>query len=306
MIHDVNSIEEKSIPMSITQAALAIARQFADEHLTPEKRKQVYLNTLAVCVVNDYMQMMNIPTDLEGSDSWNSAMRFYADVADLKLIYLGRLECRPLKPGNLCYIPPEVPDDRIGVVVVELDTEHQQASLLGFAKTVTSGQLPINELQTFDELLAHLDFIEHNQNEINLSQWLQSIFAATWQPIEEILAPKAPQLSFRNGSTVTRSKLIDLGLQLPGQSIALVVTVTPKSSVEIHLKLQVHPTQEQVYLPNNLIVKVLDEKRATVMEAHAKSGSTHITLEFHVQMGEHFSVSLELGDDSIITEKFVA
>ena len=40
------------------------------------------------------------------------------------------------------------------------------------------------------------------------------------------------------------------------------------------------------------------------MEAHAKTANTHMTLEFNAQMGERFSVRLELGNMSV-TENFV-
>ncbi|MEH2248117.1 DUF1822 family protein [Nostoc sp.] len=304
MIHSTKNLEEKSIPVAITQAALKIAYKFADEQLTLEKKKQVYLNTLAVCAVNDYMEMMNIPTELKASNSWNKAMRYYADVADLKLSGLGHLECRPVRSDSICYIPPEVLDDRIGVVVVELDTEHQQATLVGFTKTIKAGELFFNELQTIENLLIYLDSLESNPKEVKLSYWLENIIDASWQLIEEILAPKTPQFAFRYKNGVTRGKLIDLGIHLSGQSLALVVTLTPKNPVEIQLKLQVYPSGEQAYLPNNLIVKVLDEKGVTVMEAGVISGSTHVTLEFDVQKGERFSVNLEL-EDTNITEKFV-
>ena len=304
MLPSTKNIEEKSIPLPITQAALRMAQQFASQQPTQEKKEQVYLNTLAVCVVNDYMEIMDIPTDLRASDSWNPAMRLYANVADLKLTQLGHLECRPIRSGTMSYIPPEVPDDRIGVVVVEIDTELQEATLLGFTKTVKTGSLSINQLQSVDDLLEHLDHLERNVGEVNLNQWLQNIFEAGWQSVEEILAPKAPVLAFRYRSGVTRAKLVDLGIQLPGQSVALVVTLTPRSSVEIQIKLQVHPTGEQAYLPDNLTVKVLDEEGAAVMEAHAKTANTHITLEFSAKLGERFSVRLELGDTNI-TENFV-
>ena len=304
MVQCTKLLEEKSIPLPITSRTLRMAQQFADTQPTQEKKEQVYLNTLAVCVVNDYMEIMDIPTDLLGADSWNPAMRLYADVADLKLPELGTLECRPLRSGNLCYIPPEVPDDRIGVVVVEINSELQQATLLGFAKTVRAGSLSINQLQPVDDLLYHLDRLERKHGEVTLHQWLQNIFEAGWQSVEEILAPQAPVLAFRYRSRVTRAKLVDLGIQLPGQSLALVVTLTPKTSVEIQILLQVHPTGKQAYLPDNLTVKVLDELGAAVMEAHARTANTHITLEFSAQLGEHFSVKLELGDISL-TENFV-
>lgn len=303
MIHDTKNIE-KSIPLPITQAALRMAQQFASQQPTQEKKEQVYLNTLAVCVVNDYMEIMDIPTDLRASDSWNPAMRLYANVADLKLTQLGHLECRPIRSGSMSYIPPEVPSDRIGVVVIEIDTELQEATLLGFTKTVKTGSLSINQLQSVDDLLEHIDHLERNVGEVNLNQWLQNIFEAGWQSVEEILAPKAPVIAFRYRNGVTRAKLVDLGIHLPGQSVALVVTLTPSSSVEIQIRLQVHPTGEQAYLPDNLTVKVLDEEGAAVMEAHAKTANTHITLEFSAKLKERFSVRLELGDTNI-TENFV-
>lgn len=305
MIHSTKKIEEKSIPLSITQASLQIAQQFADQQPTLEKKEQVYLNTLAVCVVNDYMEIMDIPTNLRASDSWNPAMRLYADVADLKLTQLGHLECRPLRSSTFCYIPPEVPDDRIGVVIVKLDAELQEATLLGFTKTVTIGELSINHLQSADDLLTHLDLLEHNQSEVNLSQWLQNIFDAGWQSVEEILAPVAPRLAFRHYSSgVTRGKLIDLGIQLPGQSVALVVTLTPKTLTEINIKVQVYSPSEQAYLPDNVVLKALDEEGATVMEARAGTANTYMILDFDGQIGERFRVRLEVGNISV-TENFV-
>jgi len=304
MIRTIKNVEEKSIPLSLTQSALQMARQFANQQPTQEKKEQVYLNTLAVCVVNEYMEMMDIPTELKASDSWNPAMRLYADVADLKLSQLGHLECRPIRSSNLCYIPPEVPDDRIGVVVVKLDLELEEAILLGFTKTARTGELSLSQLQTVDDLLEHLEHLERNQDVANLNQWLQNIFEVGWQSVEEILAPKAPGLAFRYRSGIARGKLVDLELQAQGQLVALVVALAPKNSVEIYIRVQVHPTGDQAYLPPNLNVKVLDEEGAAVMEARTKTANTHITLEFSAQLGERFSISLELGDSSV-TENFV-
>lgn len=296
-------VQEKSIPLPITQAAMQMAQQFACQQLTQEKKEQVYFNTLAVCTVNEYMQIMDIPSDITASDSWSQAMRLYADVADLKLSQLGHLECRPVRSGTLCYIPPDVPDDRIGVVVVEIDSEHQQATLLGFTQTVRAGELSIDQLQPVDSLLEYLDCLERQQVEVNLSQWLLNIFETNWQSLEEILAPKAPLLAFRK-SSITRGKLVDLGLHLPHQLVALVVTLTPKTSVEIQIKMRVYPTNEQVHLPENLTVQVLDGEGTSVMEARAKTANTHITLELSAQLGERFSVLLKLGNTNV-TEHFI-
>lgn len=302
MMSSTKIMPEKIIPLPITQVALQMAQQFASQQPTQERKEQVYLNTLAVCVVNDYLGIMDIPTDLKASDSWNPAMRLYTDVADLKLTQLGHLECRPVRSSTLCYIPPDVPDDRIGVVVVEIDEERQEATLLGFAKTVPTGELSINQLQEIDDLLKHLDCLERQQAEVNLSQWLLNIFETGWQSVEEILAPKVPLLAFRK-SSVTRGKLVDMGIHLPHQLVALVVTLTPKTSVEIQIKMQVYPT-EQAHLPENLAVQVLDGEGVSVMEARAKTANTHIILELSAQVGERFSVLLKLGNTNV-TEHFI-
>jgi hypothetical protein len=207
-----------------------------------------------------------------------------------------------------CYIPPEVPDDRIGVVVVEIDAERQEATLLGFTKTVKTGELSVSHLQTVDDLLEHLEHLEHKLDNIDLRQWLQNIFETGWQSVEEIFAPKEFAFRFRQTpvrqKAVTRSKLIDLGIQLPVQSVALLVTLVPENEPEIYINMQVYPTGEQLYLPPNLALKVFNEEEAVVMEAHAGSANTDMTLEFGVQLGERFSINLELGELSI-TENFV-
>lgn len=304
MLDRTKRVEEQSIPLPITQAALQLAQQFASQQPTQKKKEQVYLNTLAVCVVKDYMEIMDIPTDLTASDSWNPAMRFYADVADLKLTDLGTLECRPLEPGNFCYIPPEVPDDRIGVVVVKIDKKLQEATLLGFTKAVITGELSLDQLQSVDDLLEYLDCLTHHYSEVNLRQWLENIFETDWQPVEEILAPKVNNLVFRYKSRVIRGKLVDLGIHRSGESVVLIVSLTPKTTLEIQVMLQVYATGDRAYLPNDLSVKVLDEQEVTVMEAHARAANSFITLEFSAQLGERFSLKLELGAMSV-SENFV-
>src|ERR687886_2996272 len=96
MIYTNRSPQDLSILMPITQESLQFAQQFANEQPTPEKALQVYLNTLAVCTMNNYLRIMDIPTDLTASDSWNPVVRLAADVADLWVVGMGRLECRPI------------------------------------------------------------------------------------------------------------------------------------------------------------------------------------------------------------------
>lgn len=330
MNNSTENIREKSIPLPITAAALRLAQKFSnlDGVTSPEKKEQVYFNTLAVCAVKDYMEMMDIPTDLNASDSWNAAMRLYTDAADLKLTQLGHLECRPLKSGKFCYIPLEIPDDRIGLVAVEIDIKRQEATLVGFMKTARAGDLAIDKLQSFDKFLQHLDCLEPSSKTVQLRQWLHNIFEAGWQSVEDILVPKEPNLAFRYSSAVVRGKIIHLtadisgkasatidsfqekpnlwrGVIEPARSVALLVAIEPTTDTETNIKVQVHPAGGADSLPLNLTLKVIDGEGSTVMEACAGKGNGCMTLEFAADRGECFSVVVKL-KELCIAENFAA
>ena len=111
---------------------LDIAEGFSAGLPSAEKREQIIDNTLAVSVVNLYLEMMEFETDLQASDCWHPLLRGYSDVADLVLPDIGHLECRWISSESQhTKLPMELPDNRIGLVMVELDKPNHQARLLG-------------------------------------------------------------------------------------------------------------------------------------------------------------------------------
>ena len=180
-------LQQKSLEIPITRKALATAEQFASQQPHPQQHRIVRLNTLAVLAVHDYLELMAIETELQESDSWNPVVRLCEDVADLMVRGLGKLECRPLLPDSgtrsIYHLPPEVWEERIGYVVVEIDTDRNRATLLGFTPVTVNGELLLTELQPLTNLLEHLESL--TQPQVNLSQWLNNnIFATGWQEIE--------------------------------------------------------------------------------------------------------------------------
>lgn len=324
MTYSTENIEDFFLPMPITQAAQTIAQQFANQQPNSQKAEQVKLNTLAICAVNDYLQLVGISTKPTAGDSWNSFVRLYDDVADLEITQLGRLECRPIKPEQqACYVPLEVWSNRIGYVIVQIDESLQEATILGFTKTVSTTQLSINQLQPLEDLLEHLSQLRQL---VRLSEWFQNIFEAGWQAVKELFSTEVgnPAFSVRSPrwlrendaenpaeEGVSGGKLIDLGMQLAGNPVALVVTLTPaeadEEDEEVNIRLRVYPTGKQIYLPPNLQLIVLDESGTTIPEllAQARSVDNWIQLEFGAKPGERFSIRVTLGDVSI-TENFVA
>lgn len=332
MTYQTRVIEEFSLPLPITEAARTIAQKFAAGQPTSKKVEQVRLNTLAVCVVNYYLEMIGISTDITVGDSWNPIVRLAADVADLEVTDKGRLECRPIRADEQnCYIPPEVWEDRIGYVVVEFDELLREAKVLGFIQTAATEYIPISELQPLEDLCDRLSELRQpvevidelplqciTCNTVNLSQWLENVFDTSWQTIEALLGSTQANLAFsfrRNDNSketssqhlegsVRRAKLIDLGLQLAGHSVALIVELRQASPQKTDILIQVHPTGSQTYLPPLLQLIVLDESKEIFLEAQARSADNYIQLQFSGEAEERFSVKVALGDVSI-TENFV-
>jgi len=326
MTYNTYDIQDFALTLPITQEALRTAEQFAAEQLTPDKAEQVRLNTLAVSVVNNYFQMMDVPTNLEVSDSWNPVMRMFANVADLEIMGVGRLECRPLQAyQSSCYIPPEVWEERIGYVVVQIDESSLEATVLGFTQTVATEELAISQLAPIEDVFDYLQPMTMAQattaaiaattaavqrTRVNLSQWLEEVFETGWQTVDALLSPAEPEFAYRFRKrdiaevAVKRAKLIDLGKQLARNRVALIIELTPESEQKRNIFLQVHPLGKESYLPPQLQLTVLDESGLVFLEAQSRSEDNYIQLEFSGLPGELFSVQVAFGGTSII-EDFV-
>jgi Protein of unknown function (DUF1822) len=318
MTYIINEKEDFSITLPIAENGRTIARQFASEQPNPEKAERVLLNTLAVWIANNYLQMLGITTNISNSDSWNPVARLCADVADLEVTGIGKLECRPLKASQtLCSIPAETWGDRIGYIVVEIDDSLRQARLLGFTPTVATEELPVTQLQPLENLIDRLHELRQPATaRVNLSQWFDRVFETGWEVVETLFATDRlnPGFSFRGGdisdtdepksTVIQRGKALDLGMQLGGENIVLIVELEAETAEKTNICLQVHCGDRSNYLPPGLKLSILDDSGATFMEAQARSADNYVQLQFSGKPGEHFSVSIAL-DDASVVEDFV-
>lgn len=137
---------------------------------------------------------------------------------------------------------------------------------------------------------------------VNLSQWVQGIFAAGWQVVEELVAPTALLAPVaKSADVIQKAKRINLG----DRAVALVITREPEADQEIGITVQVRPTSGQTTLPTDLQLSAFDESETIYREVQAKNADPAIELPRLIgSPGEQFSVKVSLGDFSV-TEDFI-
>ena len=161
----MDTIQTNSLTMALSRENHETARKFSVQQDTVEKGEQVYLNTLAILGVRSFLDWLGIETDLNAGDSWHSVVRCFQDVADLVIPNLGKLECRPVLPGQtVISLPPEVTEDRIAYIGVQFQEQLNEVQLLGFYPTIDP-QAPLEEieianLQPIETLIDYIDRLE--------------------------------------------------------------------------------------------------------------------------------------------------
>jgi Protein of unknown function (DUF1822) len=288
-----------TVPLSFE--AHKIAQNCTRGVANSQKKKQVYLNTLAVYAVDHYLRCLGIETNWQASDSRNPLMAKFMDVADLDVKRVGKLECRPVLPeAEVCEIPPEVREGRVGYVAVQFNKALKQATILGFTRTA-SATIPLDRFQSLEEFLGYLQQIRQPEP-INLRQWMEEAVASGWLALNELLSPQQQELAFqfRNQIVLSRGQRLDLGLELGGQAVALVVTLPLKAESEVDILVQVYPVDEAKMPPGlKLIVQAQSGESEEVI---SRATDNFIQKEFSAESGEQFSVTVAAGEAQLTYE----
>jgi hypothetical protein len=221
--------------------------------------------------------------------------------------------------GNLAELTPEY-IKKLQTVVREIAGEDRQnimnitagSIIIEFAGS-EAGFKRIQSLFNRGELTEIAGFpvasVEQVIEPVNLSQWRQDIFPAAWQAIASLLTPQQMQLAFGWRSAwepeIIRGHEINLGANLAATSLVLVVGLATENEAKTRICLQLHPTPQQNYLPPNLQLILLDERKNPVLAtATENSTSRFLQLDFRGDLTEPFSVKISLGSDTI-TKNFV-
>ncbi|PAX53428.1 hypothetical protein CK510_14030 [Brunnivagina elsteri CCALA 953] len=298
-----------TVPLSFE--AHSLAQKCRQGISNQAKAEQVYLNTLALYAVDNYLRCMGFKTDWEESDSRDNVAMIIMDVADLTVKNIGKLECRPVfADADILQIPPEVWEDRVGYVAVQLDSTLKSANILGFTRDAVA-EFPLNKLQSLSDFLLYLselEVVESRQEEklssiVKIGQWLEGLVDSGWENIDKLLQPQQLGLAFKQEMSVTRGQAIDLGMQLDKLSLALVVKITSEPhSEEVDILIQVHPMGE-ITLPEGVKLIISDESGETILEATSRDEDNWIQKEFSAELREKFKITITFGD-SILTKDF--
>ena len=296
-----------TVPLSFESHA--IAQELVSEIHNQEKRQQVYLNSLSVYTVNNYLCCMGFETDYSESDSRNPVAVQLMNVADLIVKDVGKLECIPiLAETEVVEIPPEVWEDRVGYVFVELNDSLKEAKILGFIPKARD-KVVLSQLDSLEDVLVYLtelEVVESKQDEItshiiSFRQWLDGIIDSSWQKLDELLKPQQLGLAFKNELSITRGQKIDLGMHLDKISVALVMKVTSESdNEEVDILTQVYPVGEMA-LPEGIKLIIGDET-GVGLEVVSRQDDNWIQSEFSAESGERFSITVIYGDSEVKKE----
>jgi hypothetical protein len=84
----------------------------------------------------------------------------------------------------------------------------------------------------------------------------------------------------------------------------LIVEIKPEVDQQTSIRVQLHPTGNQIYLIPGVQLTVLDESGAVFLETQARGADNFLQLQFRGESAEQFSVKVALNDASV-TEHFV-
>jgi Protein of unknown function (DUF1822) len=174
--------------------------------------------------------------------------------------------------------------DEILTLVRQLSVEHQEHERRRIAKRL--GKIAVGNNTAIQALVSLLQTTQDDET--------------LWTAVESLWQIDPGHVA----AGVRRVKLIDLGMQIAGEGVALAVALVSKMNGIVGVLLQVYPTGRETYLPPELKLILLDGSENILWTVKARLADTYIQLKFSGEIGEQFSVRIALGEAEI-TENFI-
>ncbi len=298
--------EALTFTVNFPGAVLAQAERVCQQYLLQQKAQAAYLNALALYAVSFYCDCLDVENHLPNSNSTKLALQVLTGTAEL-ITADGTLICCSVLPGSkACYIPPNIDVNAVGCVVVEVDTDRNQAVLIGFTSAVNEGELPIHQLQPLEALIDRLIVEEEfalSSAPTELNRWFEDSFGRGWQHPKAVLA--ASHRSSDEGGIIDvgtarlRAKTLAIGVY----QLVLVVQID-RISNGLEIAMSVHPILNQV-LPVGLKLELLNDRDETDVRMTVSENDNYLSLTFQIDLNEAFSVRITVADQSV-KERFIS
>jgi Protein of unknown function (DUF1822) len=319
----MNGNNISSFTITLDRTAHEWAAKFAAGQTSIAKGRQIYLNTLAVCAVRQYLSCVcQLDLDLSHGDSWQVEMQSIMNVADLVIPHVGKIECLPVLPNiNEILLSPETIDARIGYVIVQFSESLNSVEILGFIAKPDSGIISVDRLQSLDDLL---DLIYNNRIN-NLSEFLAGILGIGWEPIDNLMeidvqnAPESREFALRNTIVgvpsnssydsirgFTAGKMINLQAKIANIPLLLLIGLNAESDGQVNVKIRLHSGDGVPVLPANIELALRSINDDLLSQVQYPKAMNFIQLQsFKLQPGTEFKIQVALGNDRF-TESFIA
>lgn len=309
----MNNTKAHRFIVPLSQEAHRLAAQFAAQHLTQEKGKQVYLSILSVYAVHRYLKYLNIETNFEQSDCWKVSNQVISEIADLVLTDVGKkLECRPILPGETHLIPLETTDNLLGYVGVQFADILSKAEIIGFlpANSVANNpaiQIAISSLQPLDTMIEHIyekEAVTKTKPKAEKSGLLNSIRNLNFveifqQTIQDISSEPVSYASSAYRDNIEADIPLVTEINLGSQNILLIAEITPKEEQKKRICLRLEAIDTE--LPQ-LQIFIIDESGEVFPHIELETPNQLYIKPFIARIGEVFSIKICCEDISAIEE----
>jgi Protein of unknown function (DUF1822) len=307
-----------SFKIDLDRISHEYAAKFAAAQTSVAKGQKVYLNTLAVCAVRQYLSCgCELDLDLSQGDSWQVGLQSIMNVADLVIPNVGKIECLVLLPNTTeIQIPPATIDERIGYVIVQFGEDLNSVEILGFIDRLESEitSVDLARLQPLDDLLDVIYSVRIN----NLREFLVGKFGTGWEPIENLIGIPNQEFALRNTISLPTntsydnirdfiaSKMINLRANIANIPLLMMIGLGEEADGRVKVRIRLHAAGGVPALPAHLKLTLQAENGRVLSEIQYPEAMNFIQLQsFKLLPGTQFKIRVEL-DNSSFTESFVA
>jgi Protein of unknown function (DUF1822) len=138
-----------------------------------------------------------------------------------------------------------------------------------------------------------------------LSAWLQGQVDELWLALDQLLSPPQLAVATRSGETLTSAATVYRAREVPigDGEITVVLGITPLTTTEVRINLQIHPGGGEVTLPGATQVRLLTATGEEISQVQGAVTET-VQLQFRGNYGEQFGLEMTCHNQTV-TEYFV-